>query len=578
MLAATALAACSATKVYRIVSPTAAPSSSSTASAGGPDLLFQLVIPTSATLRRVRPQYVSPATASIAIALDGGSVTAQNVGSADPGCASANGGITCTIAVAAKAGQHSLVVETLDRPNSGTSATFSGLNGNVLSSATLPLTVSATSATTVYSTSLNGVPASVLIAPAPGQSNVAGTQSTGFTFTTASGSAEFVVVALDADGNPIVGPGAPALAPLGTPSGMTLTPVANSQDLYTATYTSAFLGGPLGFSATQPGSASAVSASAAVKGDVALIAVTQTGQLGTFSLNSGPNQISVYNVTTPASPQLVATLQLPACPGGSTQYGANAVFDSNWNIVTGYFCNATGAYSGELLAYALNGSTYAATPAVLDSSYPVSLVALSGKTLDVQTFAGLGNAGDLAVYTYTPASLTATLSAPAQSLCSGTPCLQLNDMLLDGGTLYGASDYAYTLPGNTYDASDVNVYSSLQGPFGMAVDGSGNIWLTTNSLPSTYSGPEIAETNGITGNVLGSSLPPPISNPLGIDFDVNGNLWIVDQSGTVVAFTPGPDGTVEAVRRANIRRFSSGSTPPLVQFNLTNAVYVRAAR
>jgi hypothetical protein len=564
-VAASIVSACGATTKTIYLPGTPVPTAMPTATPppGSPQLVFQLIIPSATAAIVRRPHYVSPATASVAIQLNGGTVTAQNVGAGDAGCANVSGGIMCTMTVAGAAGANTLAVETFDQPNSGTTSNFAGLHGNVLSSATLAVTLNASTPSTVYSSSLNGVPASILIAPVPGQTNVSGSQTSGFKFTTASGTAQFTVVALDADGNPIVGPGAPAISASNVPSGTTVSAVANSQTMFNVAYTANFLRGNLVFNATQAGSTAApVSASAVVKGDVALIAVAQMTDVSLYETRTGPEQVTVYNVASRASPQVVTTLALPSCPGGVTQYDANAIFDSSWNIITGYDCGATGA----LLLYPLNG-TYTTAPTVLDSSHGIDLLALSGSTLDaVAGMAVNATAFNFLEYTYTGKSASFAQAAP----CASAECFPIMDMVLVGGGVYFNYLYGGILSSNQWSASDLTEFNA-DGGFGITVDGSGNLWIASTSLPTTVfnlasNGPAIEEFNGLNVGINSApalnTLPAPLTNPLGLDFDANGNLWVVDLSGLVVGYAPPVAGQFGA---------------PLGQLTISNAVYVRAA-
>ncbi len=155
-----------------------------------------------ANARGRRPAYVSPATQSITVQVDGGRPTVQNLTPASPECAAAGAGfpLNCTVPVSASPGLHALTFVTYDQLNAA---------GNRLSTNGIDVTFVAGKNPAIPVT-LAGVPASLQMVPLVPSNAFTGNTSAGVAF---SGAAQPVLIAaLDADGNYIVGPGAPSFA------------------------------------------------------------------------------------------------------------------------------------------------------------------------------------------------------------------------------------------------------------------------------------------------------------------------------------------------------------------------------
>jgi len=182
----------------------------------------------SSATREPRPTYLSPAMKSLTISVNGGAPVAQNLTTTSPGCSvNAAGAPTCTLSIAAPPGGDSFAF-----------ASYTGLNGtgSVLSVNMITSTISGSGPNNVAVT-LGGVPKSILVSVAPGQTNVLGNQNTGFTLQGAA-PATFIVNALDAAEDTIVGPGAPAIALSPSSPALTAAPLPGSNDAYTLAATS----------------------------------------------------------------------------------------------------------------------------------------------------------------------------------------------------------------------------------------------------------------------------------------------------------------------------------------------------
>jgi len=131
----------------------------SSAGKGRATVQFTIKVPTkqstAASQTKVRPNYISPSTQSLSIALDGGIATNYSLTLGSPNCTAPgeNSGLTCTIAEATASGRHTLVIDTFDQAN-GT--------GNLLSTNTLAITVSPGEVDTIPVV-LNGVAVSLAL-------------------------------------------------------------------------------------------------------------------------------------------------------------------------------------------------------------------------------------------------------------------------------------------------------------------------------------------------------------------------------------------------------------------------------
>jgi len=184
------------------------------------------------------PAYVSPSTQSLTVQIDGGTPTAQNLTPGSPNCGVGGplNALTCTVPIAATPGSHTF-----------TFVTYDGLGGtgNVLSTNAVTQSIVANQTNSIDVT-LAGVPASLQVNALPVGTGVSGNITTGFQIV-GELSLPFSVTTLDADGNIIIGPGAPTIAAsitgASTGSGIAVASNARNPNLFTV-------------SALDPGSAS----------------------------------------------------------------------------------------------------------------------------------------------------------------------------------------------------------------------------------------------------------------------------------------------------------------------------------
>jgi virginiamycin B lyase len=166
--------------------------------------------------RKLRPDYISPATQSIAIVVtpnSGGAPTNYYIDltpATNPNCtASLVSPLICTVSLSLAPGKYVASFTTYDGLTQGTNGPPSG---NALSAnQNVPVTIAAGSANSI-DVVLDGVPTSVAFVPSVA-SGIGGSMSAGFAAPKCGLSASAVsVIGIDADGNYILGPGAPTPA------------------------------------------------------------------------------------------------------------------------------------------------------------------------------------------------------------------------------------------------------------------------------------------------------------------------------------------------------------------------------
>jgi hypothetical protein len=169
------------------------------------------------TSSAARPAYVSASTQSISIAIapnsgcsgcSAATTVNQNLTPASTGCTTTSGATTCTIALLLNPGAYTAVVTTYDA---------TGETGNVLSSNQSVAMTIAVNSTNAIPMVLNGIPASAtfgLLNSSTVASIISGSATSSVPATVyidAGQTATIYVTPLDADGNAIVGAGAPTM-------------------------------------------------------------------------------------------------------------------------------------------------------------------------------------------------------------------------------------------------------------------------------------------------------------------------------------------------------------------------------
>jgi hypothetical protein len=193
--------------------------------AAAPNTKFSIRIPAppNATARARRPSYISYSTKSLQINLDPGTGSARSqsfdLTTQSGNCAPSGvlGVLTCTLALNISTGSHTANIIAYDQ----TGGTAGG--GKALSATyAFPLTIVAGAANTVTFT-LGGITSSFVIVALDTTAVKGDGVTTPFSFTSAAAT-QFLVEALDADKNPIIGPASPTLTATSTnPTALTVS-------------------------------------------------------------------------------------------------------------------------------------------------------------------------------------------------------------------------------------------------------------------------------------------------------------------------------------------------------------------
>ncbi|HTW84328.1 MAG TPA: hypothetical protein VMD91_09695 [Candidatus Sulfotelmatobacter sp.] len=201
--------------------------------------------PATAAANRRAPKYISAETASIVYTVTNSSGTVVsggqgyvNLGTSPYGYCTQSGvaaPLVCTDSLSlelSSSGPYTFAVGAYDQPQTANCVPGSATAcaGHALSQTIVQQTLTVGSANTV-SLTLIGLPATISVALAPGQSSVrTSAQGEQFVF----GATRFVLTALDADGNVIVGPGAPSFS-VSTTNGTVSQPTTAQPNLATVT-------------------------------------------------------------------------------------------------------------------------------------------------------------------------------------------------------------------------------------------------------------------------------------------------------------------------------------------------------
>lgn len=163
-----------------------------------------------------KAQYISPATQSIAISVYDSTHTTlqttanQNITTGAPGCTTPTpiSPLTCAISISLAPGSYAFDFTTYDGLLSGGNPTGNQLSANV----NVPYTIVAGAANNI-AVSLGGIPVSAILAPSA-TSVLSGNDTSGYSWgsTCPTGAQSVSVFGVDADGNYILGPGAPSVA------------------------------------------------------------------------------------------------------------------------------------------------------------------------------------------------------------------------------------------------------------------------------------------------------------------------------------------------------------------------------
>jgi hypothetical protein len=425
----------------------------------------------------------------------------------------ADGTRSYTVTIPIPNGTYALEVTEWDQPPSGTSFPASA---NELSQGVGSVTINGT---TPINLSLNGIPASVVLVPAPGQSHVqpppapfpvhgalrhrtfGGYTSSGYTIV-GNGPTQWFAEALDADGNLITGNGAPAIT-FTQPSGSPYLAISSSTQGPQNLYTFRALQATLATAATPPTASFnlAVNATNGASPPVTLASTTvpiTTEQELWVSENAGSGLLGLSGW--PLNPvSTYATLAQPFdfAPIPSTSNNTLMAIDSKGNFWT----YETSVSPPAVAEFAQVGGSQPPQPAT-------GIFTDTGVTIDGLVGDGSGN-----IWVLDNASPYGTLRS-------------YNVANAGSGGVTAGPDYSFT-------SSD-----AARSPSSVTIAPSGYVWVA-GSTTSLQVFPPTALTSSTT--VAIPALSPALTSISSIAFGPDGTLWVCGTNTasiqTLAAFT-----------------------------------------
>ena len=480
------------------------PNAGQSAPESGSRATLTIVVPhasgTAASARRA-PRYVSPSTASLQVAVNGGAATTYGLTPSSPGCGVQAGNVTCTFSIAAPAGSDTLALTLAD-----------GV-GNVLSRNVVTATVVAGVATPV-SVTLAGVPKSIAIVPGAG----AAVDGTSPSYRAAGLFPQPIEIeALDADGNVIIGPGAPTItdvsvtsgAPYATvasansndPAAYRLKPVDGTAGGKTVSVSATVQGVPLADGTTSPPLTASIGytftpAIAVASGPfVEVFSVESHKPVGQILLCHGCPITAARGIVSDSKGALYV-LSITFLLGTSTNV---QIFPPGATAATTTLGSAQGVHASSGIALDANGTLYVANGTGFRQGRPSVIKFPPGATTPSYTITNTpvepgGIAVDRSGNIYLADESGAVLVYPPNTQ---TPSTTLSDpslgfptaLALDAsGGLYVAdfsnNDIAYFAAGQTALTTTLNDGTFGSGVSQLMLDPTGNLWATVNTSQS----------------------------------------------------------------------------------------------
>ncbi len=496
---------------------------------------FAITVPPKTTATGRSPAYVSPATQSMTIAVLQGAtnVLSQTVGltPSSPGCTSSLASTVCTISLSLAAGSYTASITTYDGPN-GT--------GNALSTAqSVAFTVTANQSNLVPLT-LSGIPTAIKVLSA-------GTNAVN-------------VLAQDADGNFIVGAGAPTFtASAGSgPAVATITqPTASRPNLISFAPVSPAVGGTeiINVTASYPaGETNACTLPGAVCVLLQAVTATLTPQY-VLVANYSANQILGFTLPLTSSAQTPASIaNLGISPRTLTEDAHGDIFSATYGNTTtlqellapytspSVTNNLGGSFTGQMTVTPSgdlvmangngNASLYTAPYSAAPTALPNGTSSSSGVATDAS-----GN-----LYFAVSAAKTVVMLAPPYT----GPAITVSTnsypagLAIAGSTLFVGESTdvdVFSLPLTATSSPAATISSGVNGANRLAIDPSGNLWVANyNGGPTSKGSIEEFTKPFSTGEAPAVTINMPVGTSTsydtwGIAFDATGNLYVTNVIG-----------------------------------------------
>jgi len=497
------LAACSGGSGARST-PAISAAQATPGAAGKTRATLTVVIPqaTTVTAAHRRPQYVSPSSAVLSVAVNSGVAASYGLTASSPGCASQAGNLDCTFSIVAPAGHDTLALQLRDG------------GGNVLSENVVSVTVAA-GTTTPVSVTLAAVPASVIVVP--GANAVIDSAAPPY-HAPGLGAQPIEVEALDADGNVIIGPGAPSIGSVTVSSGASYASVVSAQ----TTDPAAFLLKPVDGTAggQNVGVSATVQGIPLADGTTSAPITNSTSYLFTpaMAIGSGPN-IGTYSIESGRE-----ITRFSVCSGGCpTTIVSGLASDSKGDLYASYT-----EFLGIQQSSAVNEYAPGATAPSTSLGTSQGVHAVAGLAVDSNNLLYVlnGNIGSFFGGTQRPPTVTEyTFGATTPSYTIANTPAQPTGIAVDtAGNVYVSDPYAtdtiieYPPNAQTSNASLSDPSLAQPGPL---VFGAGGIYVAdqANNDIAYFAAGQTALTTTLSDGSFGGGL----QNLL---FDPSGNLWV----------------------------------------------------
>jgi sugar lactone lactonase YvrE len=461
-----------------------------------------------ATKSKRNAQYISPATQSIAVNITGPTnySATQDLTPTSTGCSSTLASTQCVLVVALSA-----CPSTVPNCYTATLATYdaTGGTGNLLSAAqAVPFGVAAGQNNTIDLT-LAGVPASTIALPR--DTTTAGTATNAFTLN-GQGAHRFIVESLDADGNIIVGSGAPLFTVAATGAlGVTASPAtttASAPNAFALTPPTTFSTDTASISITPTYAAQSTDGCAQTGANCAPITLSVGMQYAPllFIAHETGNNVAAYRYPYTGTPY--ATI----VNGVSSPYGV--AVDSHGNL----FVAMSG---GTIDEYA---PPYTQAPILSISQGTNAALAIDASddlfvaSYDAKTFVELPPP-------YTLATATVITPSYPNSIAVNTA----GTVFVSAGTGIYTYDRPYASPPSSTIATGTQV------PSGLAIDANGNLWVgdqdfNFNPDLKQYAAP-------FTGSPI-TTITTGVNNPFAVATDVFGDLMASASFANTTIYQP----------------------------------------
>jgi hypothetical protein len=483
---------------------TSTPGAPAAGSSSGARLTIVVPQRASGTAARRRPAYVSPSSTTLDVAVNGGAATSYGLTPNSPGCVVQSATLSCTFQIVAPAGQDSFALSLLD-------AAGRALSRNVVSAQVAP------EVATPISVTLDAVPASVAVVPGANafvDSTVAPYHVPGLF------PLPVEIEPLDADGNVIIGPGAPLIDSVAVSSGGAYATVASAQ----TTDPAAFIVRPVGGAAGGRTIAVAATVHGLTLGDGTTSPPVTASTTFTFTPALAiESATKVYAVSIESGTTFAV---FGICPGlCGTTIGSDLATDSDGNMYVSFGTFFGASVSSQI---SLFPSTATAPSTILGSSNGVH--SLAGIYVDSKSslWVANGNTGSFfggGVHTppsigrYAPLATSPNFSIPKTFAEPGGIAVDSSGDVFESDPYDTATIVKY--PNGSATVSATLSDPSLGNPTRIAADASGGIYVVdalNNDIAYFAHG-----SSTLTTTLGDSSFANGVDNLL---IDPSGNLWV----------------------------------------------------